>query len=101
MTAQLRGPAYRAALGEAYRELDEICARLAELRVRKEQIEKAATALQALVSANSAEAPESYQPAMPAPSPVYEMPSNERRQEQVTDPLQKQINHALGMAALA
>lgn len=100
MTAQLRGPAYRAALTEAYRELDEICVRLDELRVRKERIEKAATALQELVGAMGA-APAQAQPATPAPSHVYEMPSNERRQEQVTDPLQQQINHALGMAALA
>jgi hypothetical protein len=100
MTAQLRGPAYRAALSEAYRELDEICERLAELRVRKERIEKAAVALQELVSAMSA-VPAQGQPAMPVHTPVYEMPSNDRRQEQVTDPLQRQINHALGMAALA
>jgi len=100
MTALLRGPAYRAALSEAHRELEGICERLAELRVRKERVEKAVTALRELVTPPSFLAPES-QPALPAPGPEYEMQPSGHWQELTTDPLQRQINNALGMAALA
>jgi hypothetical protein len=100
MSAELRGPAFRAALSEAYRELDAICERLAELRVRKEQLEKAVTALQALAEGSPAKAAVN-QSAAPAPNPVHEMPPTNRQREPYTDPLQRQISNALGLAALA
>jgi|GEM_PF-4539975 len=114
MSAELRGPAYRAALSEAYLELDQICERIAQLRTRKEQLERASAALQSMMGAAVQQQPE--QPAAeqvevqaavpaPAPAPVYEMPVHapvaERRRESSADPLQRHIDQALGMAALA
>jgi hypothetical protein len=111
MSAELRGPAYRAALSEAYLELDQICERIAQLRMRKEQLERASAALQTMMEAPAQQQPMAPQievrEAVPAPSPapVYEMPTHvpiaERQRESPADPLQRHIDQALGMAALA
>lgn len=103
MPAELRGPAYRAALSEAYLELDQICERIAALRARKERLDAVVVALQPVVIASTASAATAPAPAA-HPAPVVEMHPERRREarrEVATDPLQRQINQALGMAALA
>ncbi len=106
MSAELRGPAYRAALSEAYLELDEICERIAQLRTRKEQLERASAALQAMMGERQVQAQPLEEQAhakqeVAPPAPVYQMPTTERRREVSSDPLQRHIDQALGMAALA
>lgn len=117
MSAELRGSAYRAALSEAYVELDQICERIAQLRTRKEQLERASVALQSMMGAAAQQQPVAThvevqevvaapaQAPAPAPAPVFEMPVHapvaERRRESSADPLQRHIDQALGMAALA
>lgn len=109
MSAELRGPAYRAALQEAYLELDQICERIAQLRTRKEQLERASVALQSMLGVAAEPQPAAQQVEVqevaPPPAPVYEMPAHapaaERRREVSSDPLQRHIDQALGMAALA
>lgn len=104
MPNDLRGPAYRAALVEAHLELEQICERLAALRVRKEHLEGAVAALQPMMAAKPVPVAVRAQAPVTHSAPVVEMPA-ERKREAVRDvpmdPLQRHINQALGMAALA
>lgn len=112
MTAELRGPAFRAALNEALRELDEINEKLVILHARRQLLEAASDALKPMVNSRFAQhvaqektTPQSLEYAeptsAPASAPVLEMPAADKPREAVTDPLQRQINQALGLAALA
>lgn len=110
MSSELRSPAFRAALAEAQRELEEITERYAMLSRRKELLEFAVASLEPMMSSRSTQpfVPQTIaEPALvleqpaPAPASVVEMPSSDRKREVITDPLQRQINQALGLAALA
>lgn len=113
MTSQLRASAYGAALSTAYNDLEQIRAQAAELLVRRDQMEKAVAALKWMVETGGAA---TSQPAAEAPTAFHEASSTHahrghqpvsvaaaghRKREAVTDPLQQQIDHALGLAALA
>lgn len=112
MSVELRGPAFRAAFNEAQQELVEIAQRFDLLLRRKAQLETAIAALEPMMSLQAAQ-PSTREPATqsspavvaPAPTPataaVVEMPTTDRKRDVVTDPLQRQINQALGLAALA
>lgn len=112
MSAELRGSAFRAAFAEAQRELEEIAQRFDLLMRRKELLEVAIAALEPMMSLQAVQpsarelvtqpAPAAAEPE-PAPvtAAVVEMPTNDRKRDVVTDPLQRQINQALGLAALA
>ena len=112
MSVELRGPAFRAAFTEAQRELEEIAQRFDVLMRRKIQLEAAVVALEPMMSLQvvqpsvresvtqtSSAVPEAAP--TPTPASVVEMPTNDRKRDVVTDPLQRQINQALGLAALA
>lgn len=108
MPAEFRGSAYRAALSEANLELEQLCERLAVLRVRKEQLEGVVTALEPLMTAQAMRSAAPEPGVAPAPvahqASVVEMPTERKREtprEAPMDPLQRQINQALGRAALA
>lgn len=108
MPAEFRGPAYRAALSEANLELEQLCERLAALRVRKGQLQGVVTALEPLMIAQLVQSVSPEPVAAPVQvthqASVVKMPAERKREtprEAPMDPLQRQINQALGMAALA
>jgi hypothetical protein len=109
-------PAYRAALDSAFAELDQISQRLTELRANKQVIETALDALRPIVE-SLGPVQTIQQPAAPVvQAPVFEITSKShsvisepaapvyRREPQpivAGSSLEDQINHALGLAALA
>ena len=112
MSVELRGPAFRAALNEAQQELEEIAQRFEQLSHRKVQLETAIAALDPMMSLQAVQtsaresvkqfSPTGAEPTQtPAPAAVVEMPTNDRKRDVAADPLQRQINQALGLAALA
>lgn len=99
MSDQNHGPAYQEALKAAYGDLEAICEQLAELKGRKENIEKATGALKALLGLSDTD---SARPAAVASRPVFEISTGTPQANRETgDPLQNQIRQALGMAATA
>lgn len=117
MSIHTHEPAYKAALESAQGELDQIAQRMTELRAQKQIIEAAVVALRPIVEAASENAA-SYQPAAVTAAPVFEItakshpvaaepaaPAPVYRQEPkpafTGGSLEQQINHALGLAALA
>jgi hypothetical protein len=112
MSVELRGPAFRAAFNEAQQELEEITQRFELLLRRKALLETAIAALEPMMSlravqTSARESVRQSSPAVaeptptPAPAAVVEMPTNDRKRDVAADPLQRQINQALGLAALA
>ena len=113
MSVHTHDPAYKAALDSAFGELEQIAQRMSELRAKKQIIEVAVNALRPIVEAAS-EASPSHQAVVPA-APVLEITSKNHavapepaapvhRQEApkfAGGSLEDQINHALGLAALA
>ena len=122
MQEQQRDPAYRAAVSAATADLDQICATIAQLRARKEQMEKALAALNGLFG--SSETSSAPQPATQTPqsAPIETSPAPlnaawnqfepsysyepQRAAETAQQPasegdLANQINRALGMFATA
>jgi len=120
MQEQQREPAYRAAVSAATADLDQICAMIAQLRARKEQMERAVAALNQLFGSTEG-APVSQQAAQtsqatPAESPAIPLnpawnqfePSYSYEAQRAAEPTQQpasegdlanQINRALGMFA--
>jgi hypothetical protein len=110
-----RSTAYRAALDSAYSELDQMMERMAQLRNRRGQLEKALDALKPVVDAAIHVVPsEPQQTVVATERPQETVESNIYQFQQVqeaaartahpvvedaNDPLQKHINHALGMLA--
>ena len=74
MSGVTSDPTYRAAYEAGCAEIDQIVERLAQLRVRKERIEKAVTALKLIVEVGSATEISRPQ-AQPAPAPVPAAPT--------------------------
>lgn len=114
MSVHTHDPAYKAALDSAFGELEAIAQRMTELRAKKQVIEAAVNALRPIVEAASETSP-SHQAAAPS-APVFEITSKSHpvapepaasvhRQEAqpkfAGGSLEDQINHALGLAALA
>lgn len=120
MSINTHEPAYKAALDSAYGELDQISLRMTELRAHKQVIEAAVNALRPLVEAASetivnrpvvtpaapVAAPavpvfEITSKSHPAPEPVAPVHRHEPQPAFAGGSLEDQINHALGLAALA
>ena len=114
MSVHTHDPAYKAALDSAFGELEQIAQRMTELRAKKQVIEAAVTALRPIVETASETSP-NYQ-ATASSAPVFEITSKSHpmapeqaapanRQEAqpkfAGGSLENQINHALGLAALA
>ncbi len=84
MSGVTSDPTYRAAYEAGCAEIDQIVERQAQLRVRKERIEKAVTALKLIVEVGSAT--ETSRPqAQPAPAPAQsaEQLPEERMQQHI------------------
>jgi hypothetical protein len=83
MSGVTSDPTYRAAYEAGCAEIDQIVERQAQLRVRKEKIEKAVAALKLIVEVGSAVEPirQQAQPAQPAPA-VEQLPE-ERMQQHI------------------
>jgi CHASE3 domain sensor protein len=88
MSGVTSDPTYRAAYEAGCAEIDQIVERLAQLRVRKERIEKAVTALKLIVEVSPATEtarPQAQPAAAPAPAaaqPVEQLPE-ERMQQHI------------------
>lgn len=88
MSGVTSDPTYRAAYDAGCAEIDQIVERLAQLRVRKERIEKAVTALKLIVEVSSPAAETSRPAAQPAPAaatpaqPIEALPE-ERMQQHI------------------
>ncbi|HVZ85021.1 MAG TPA: hypothetical protein VG893_15205 [Terracidiphilus sp.] len=101
MSSQYLETPYKNALAAAHEDLDEVCARIAELKARKEAIDKATAALKVLMGQMDAVA-EAPRPFTATPRQVVEIPaSNNRPARETGDPLQNSIRQALGIAATA
>ncbi len=122
MPEQHREPAYRAAINAANSDLDQICAMIAQLRSRKEQMERAVAALNGLFGSPEtvtvSQPTEQTHLSAPIESPVtpisaawnnYE-PSYSYEAQRAAEPahqpgpegdLTNHINRALGMFATA
>ncbi|HTB96973.1 MAG TPA: hypothetical protein VK716_08175 [Terracidiphilus sp.] len=116
MSDNFHEPAYRAALDSAFAELDQISQRLTELRANKQVLETAIDALRPMFDSIS-QVPATQQAPIPAvQASVFEISSKShpiasepvvptyRRDPHpapVGSSLEDQINHALGLAALA
>ena len=115
MSVHTHDPAYKAALDSAFGELEQIAQRMTELRAKKQIIEVAVNALRPIVEAASEAPSPSHQavaPAAPvfeitskshavAPEPVAAVNRQEAQPKFAGGSLEDQINHALGLAALA
>ncbi len=100
MSDQNREPAYREALKAAQGDLDVISERMAELNARRECIETATAALNALLGQTGVNA-EAAKPAAGSRQVLEMSAGNQQASRETGDPLQNQIRQALGMAATA
>lgn len=114
MTEADHQPVYLAAFAAAYSELDELLAIHKQLQIRKEQLEEAAQALASLFeSEKRAALRDQHSSVEPRNETLSPGPCLiERREESLplpkmlapdesSDPIQRRINHALGIAAVA